>query len=173
MADASTGFDAQDINIFSLAVRNRKGVVLVLNKWDLVAKDNKTHKQYEELVKERIAPFTDVPIIFTSVLNKQRIYKVLESAVQVYQNRQRKIPTSILNDELLPIIQQTPPPINKDKVVRIKYVTQLPTPFPAFAFFCNLPQYVQDSYKRFLENRIREKWDFSGVPMEIYFRKKS
>ncbi|MBR4722295.1 MAG: ribosome biogenesis GTPase Der [Muribaculaceae bacterium] len=173
MADASTGFDAQDINIFSLAVRNRKGVVLVLKKWDLVAKDNKTHKQYEELVKERIAPFTDVPIIFTSVLNKQRIYKVLESAVQVYQNRQRKIPTSILNDELLPIIQQTPPPINKDKVVRIKYVTQLPTPFPAFAFFCNLPQYVQDSYKRFLENRIREKWDFSGVPMEIYFRKKS
>ncbi len=173
MADASTGFDAQDINIFSLAVRNRKGVVLVLNKWDLVEKDNKTHKQYEELVKNRIAPFSDVPIIFTSVLNKQRIYKVLESAVQVYQNRQRKIPTSVLNDELLPIIQQTPPPINKDKVVRIKYVTQLPTPFPAFAFFCNLPQYVTDSYKRFLENRIREKWDFSGVPMEIYFRKKS
>ncbi|MBQ9434850.1 MAG: ribosome biogenesis GTPase Der [Bacteroidales bacterium] len=173
MADASTGFDAQDINIFSLTVRNRKGVVLVLNKWDLVEKDNKTHKQYEELVKNRIAPFSDVPIIFTSVLNKQRIYKVLESAVQVYQNRQRKIPTSVLNDELLPIIQQTPPPINKDKVVRIKYVTQLPTPFPAFAFFCNLPQYVTDSYKRFLENRIREKWDFSGVPMEIYFRKKS
>ncbi len=173
MADASTGFDAQDINIFSLAVRNRKGVVLVLNKWDLVEKDHKTHKQYEELVKSRIAPFSDVPIIFTSVLNKQRIYKVLESAVQVYQNRQRKIPTSVLNDELLPIIQQTPPPINKDKVVRIKYVTQLPTPFPAFAFFCNLPQYVTDSYKRFLENRIREKWDFSGVPMEIYFRKKS
>ena len=173
MADASSGFDAQDINIFSLAVRNRKGVVLVLNKWDLVEKDNKTHKQYEELVKNRIAPFTDVPIIFTSVLNKQRIYKVLESAVQVYQNRQRKISTSVLNDELLPIIQQTPPPINKDKVVRIKYVTQLPTPFPAFAFFCNLPQYVTDSYKRFLENRIREKWDFSGVPMEIYFRKKS
>ncbi len=173
MADASTGFDAQDINIFSLAVRNRKGVVLVLNKWDLVEKDNKTHKQYEELVKNRIAPFSDVPIIFTSVLNKQRIYKVLESAVQVYQNRQRKIPTSVLNDELLPIIQQTPPPINKDKVVRIKYVTQLPTPFPAFAFFCNLPQYVTDSYKRFLENRIREKWDFSGVPMETYFRKKS
>ncbi len=173
MADASTGFDAQDINIFSLAVRNRKGVVLVLNKWDLVEKDHKTHKQYEELIKSRIAPFSDVPIIFTSVLNKQRIYKVLESAVQVYQNRQRKIPTSVLNDELLPIIQQTPPPINKDKVVRIKYVTQLPTPFPAFAFFCNLPQYVTDSYKRFLENRIREKWDFSGVPMEIYFRKKS
>lgn len=173
MADASSGFDAQDINIFSLAVRNRKGVVLVLNKWDLVEKDNKTHKQYEELVKNRIAPFTDVPIIFTSVLNKQRIYKVLESAVQVYQNRQRKISTSVLNDELLPIIQQTPPPINKDKVVRIKYVTQLPTPFPAFAFFCNLPQYVTDSYKRFLENRIREKWDFSGVPIEIYFRKKS
>lgn len=173
MCDASTGFDAQDINIFSLAVRNRKGVVLVLNKWDLVEKDHKTHKQYEDLVRERIAPFTDVPIIFTSVINKQRIYKVIESAIQVYKNQQRKIPTSVLNDELLPIIQLNPPPINKDKMIRIKYVTQLPTPFPAFAFFCNLPQYVKDSYKRFLENKIREKWDFTGVPIEIYFRKKA
>lgn len=172
MCDASQGFDAQDLNIFSLAARNRKGVVVVMNKWDLVEKDNKTHKQYEEVVMNRIAPFTDVPIIFTSVINKQRIYKVLESAIQVYKSRSRKISTSELNDVMLPIINQTPPPMNKDKVIRIKYVTQLPTAFPAFAFFCNLPQYVKDSYKRYLENKIRENWDYSGVPMEIYFRRK-
>ena len=172
MCDASQGFDAQDLNIFSLAARNRKGIVVVMNKWDLVEKDNKTHKQYEELVRQRIAPFTDVPIIFTSVINKQRIYKVLESAIEVHKNRSRKISTSELNDVMLPIINQTPPPMNKDKVIRIKYVTQLKTSFPAFAFFCNLPQYVKDSYKRFLENQIREKWNYSGVPMEIYFRRK-
>lgn len=172
MCDASEGFDAQDLNIFSLAARNRKGVVVVMNKWDLVEKDDKTHKQYEEVVKKRIAPFTDVPIIFTSVINKQRIYKVLETAIAVYKNKDQKISTSELNDVLLPIISQNPPPMNKDKVIRIKYVTQLPTAFPAFAFFCNLPQYVIDSYKRFLENKIRENWNFSGVPMEIYFRKK-
>lgn len=172
MCDASQGFDAQDLNIFSLAARNRKGIVVVMNKWDLVEKDNKTHKQYEDLVRQRIAPFTDVPIIFTSVINKQRIYKVLESAIEVHKNRSRKISTSELNDVMLPIINQTPPPMNKDKVIRIKYVTQLKTSFPAFAFFCNLPQYVKDSYKRFLENQIREKWNYSGVPMEIYFRRK-
>ena len=172
MCDASQGFDAQDLNIFSLAARNRKGIVVVMNKWDLVEKDNKTHKQYEELVRQRIAPFTDVPIIFTSVINKQRIYKVLETAIEVHKNRSRKISTSELNDVMLPIINQTPPPMNKDKVIRIKYVTQLKTSFPAFAFFCNLPQYVKDSYKRFLENQIREKWNYSGVPMEIYFRRK-
>lgn len=172
MCDASQGFDAQDLNIFSLAARNRKGIVVVMNKWDLVEKDNKTHKQYEELVRQRIAPFTDVPIIFTSVINKQRIYKVLETAIEVHKNRSRKINTSELNDVMLPIINQTPPPMNKDKVIRIKYVTQLKTSFPAFAFFCNLPQYVKDSYKRFLENQIREKWNYSGVPMEIYFRRK-
>ncbi len=172
MCDAFEGFDAQDLNIFSLAARNRKGIVVVMNKWDLVEKDNKTHKQYEEVVRKRIAPFTDVPIIFTSVLNKQRIYKVLETAVEVYKNKSQKISTSELNEVMLPIISQTPPPMNKDKVIRIKYVTQLPTAFPAFAFFCNLPQYVIDSYKRYLENKIRENWNFSGVPMEIYFRKK-
>lgn len=172
MCDASQGFDAQDLNIFSLAARNRKGIVLVMNKWDLVEKDNKTHKQYEDLVRQRIAPFTDVPIIFTSVINKQRIYKVLETAIEVHKNRSRKISTSELNDVMLPIINQTPPPMNKDKVIRIKYVTQLKTSFPAFAFFCNLPQYVKDSYKRFLENQIRERWNYSGVPMEIYFRRK-
>ncbi|MCQ2286086.1 MAG: ribosome biogenesis GTPase Der [Bacteroidales bacterium] len=173
MADISQGFDAQDLNIFSLAARNRKGIVLVLNKWDLIEKDNKTHKQYEDMIKEKIAPFNDIPIIFTSVINKQRIYKVIESAIQVCKNRMRRVSTSELNDVMLPIIQQTPPPINKDKVVKIKYVTQLPTPFPAFAFFCNLPQYVRDSYKRYLENQIREHWDFQGVPIEIYFRRKS
>ena len=172
MCDASQGFDAQDLNIFSLAARNRKGIVVVMNKWDLVEKDNKTHKQYEEMVRQRIAPFTDVPIIFTSVINKQRIYKVLETAIEVHKNRSRKISTSELNDVMLPVINQTPPPMNKDKVIRIKYVTQLKTSFPAFAFFCNLPQYVKDSYKRFLENQIREKWNYSGVPMEIYFRRK-
>lgn len=172
MADASEGFDAQDINIFSLAARNHKGVVVVMNKWDLVEKDNKTHKEYEELVKKRIAPFNDVPVIFTSVINKQRIYKVLETAIQVYNNKSRKISTSELNEVLLPIIKQTPPPVTKDKMVKIKYITQLPTHFPSFAFFCNLPQYVRDSYKRFLENQIREHWDFTGVPITIYFRKK-
>lgn len=172
MCDASQGFDAQELNIFSLAARNRKGIVVVMNKWDLVEKDNKTHKQYEDLVRQRIAPFTDVPIIFTSVINKQRIYKVLETAIEVHKNRSRKISTSELNDVMLPIINQTPPPMNKDKVIRIKYVTQLKTSFPAFAFFCNLPQYVKDSYKRFLENQIRERWNYSGVPMEIYFRRK-
>lgn len=172
MCDASNGFDAQDINIFSLAARNRKGIVLVMNKWDLVEKDHKTHKEYEDLVKNRIAPFSDVPIIFTSVTNKQRIYKVLETAIQVYKNKSRKVPTSELNDTLLPIIQQTPPPVTKDKMIRIKYITQLPTSFPAFAFFCNLPQYVREDYKRFMENQLRAHWDFHGVPMEVYFRKK-
>ncbi len=172
MCDASEGFDAQDLNIFSLAARNRKGIVLVMNKWDLVEKTHKTHKEYEEAVKKRIAPFSDIPIIFTSVLNKQRIYKVLETAVSVCHNRERRISTSELNEKILPLIKQTPPPIVKDKVVKIKYATQLPTSFPAFAFFCNLPQYVREDYKRYLENRIRELWDFSGVPIEIYFRKK-
>lgn len=173
MADASQGFDAQDINIFSLATRNRKGVVVVMNKWDLVEKNNNTHKEYEELVKKRLAPFSDVPIIFTSVINKQRIFKVLESAISVHKNKDRKVSTSELNDVLLPIIKNNPPPVNKDKVVKIKYITQLPTNFPAFAFFCNLPQYVKENYKRYLENQIRAHWDFHGVPMEIYFRKKS
>jgi len=173
MCDASGGFDSQDISIYSLAARNRKGIVVVMNKWDLVEKNHKTHKDYESLVKERLAPFNDVSVIFTSVINKQRIFRVLETAVAVYQNRQRRVSTSELNDTLLPIIKNQPPPIVKDKMVKIKFVTQLPTAFPAFAFFCNHPQYVREDYKRFLENRIREKWDFSGVPIEIYFRRKS
>src|SRR5574344_511926 len=172
MCDATDGFEAQDLNIFSLIARNRKGVVIVMNKWDLVEKGNKTLKEYEEVIRRRIAPFSDVPIIFTSVVEKQRIYKVLEEAIRVYKNKSRRISTSELNNTLLPIIQHTPPPVNKDKVVRIKFVTQLPTPFPAFAFFCNLPQYVREPYQRFLENKIRENWDFTGNPMEIFFRKK-
>ncbi len=172
MADASQGFDQQDLNIFGLAARNHKGVVVVMNKWDLIEKDNHTHKKYENLIKNRIAPFNDVPIIFTSVLEKQRIYKVLQTAIEVYQNRSRKVSTSELNEVMLPIIQNTPPPMNKDKVIRIKYVTQLPIAYPTFAFFCNLPQYVVDSYKRFLENQIRKHWNFQGVPIEIYFRRK-
>ena len=129
-------------------------------------------KEYEKLINGKTAPFTDFPIIFTSVINKQRIYKVLEKAIEVNENRKRKISTAQLNDQLLEIIKETPPPIVKDKVVKIKYVTQLPTSFPAFAFFCNMPQYVKENYKRFLENKIRSLWNFSGVPIEIYFRKK-
>ena len=172
MCDATDGFESQDMNIYGLAARNRKGIVLVVNKWDLIEKDHKTHKEYEDAILQKIAPFNDIPVIFTSVINKQRIFKVLESAIQAYKNRSRRISTSELNEVMLEIIKQNPPPVTKDKMIKIKYVTQLPTPFPAFAFFCNLPQYVRDSYKRFLENRIRERWDFKGVPMEIYFRQK-
>lgn len=173
MLDASQGLEQQDLNIFSLIQRNHKGVVIVANKWDLVEKETNTHRDYENLIRERIAPFDDVPIIFTSVLNKQRIYKVLETARQVYEARSRHISTAELNDTLLPIVkEQNPPPSVKGKWVKVKYITQLPTPYPQFVFFCNLPQYVRDPYKRFVENRMRELWDFHGVPMNIYFRAK-
>lgn len=173
MLDASQGLEQQDLNIFSLIQRNHKGVVVVVNKWDLVQKETNTHRDYENLIKERIAPFDDVPIIFTSVINKQRIFKVLETAKQVYEARSRRIGTAELNDTLLPIVkEQNPPPSVKGKWVKIKYITQLPTPYPQFVFFCNLPQYVRDPYKRFVENRMRELWDFHGVPMTIYFRAK-
>lgn len=173
MLDASQGLEQQDLNIFSLIQRNHKGVVIVANKWDLVEKETNTHRDYENLIRERIAPFDDVPIIFTSVLNKQRIYKVLETARQVYVARSRHISTAELNDTLLPIVkEQNPPPSVKGKWVKVKYITQLPTPYPQFVFFCNLPQYVRDPYKRFVENRMREIWDFHGVPMNIYFRAK-
>ena len=173
MLDASQGLEQQDLNIFSLAQRNHKGIVVVVNKWDLVEKDNNTHRDFENLIRERIAPFSDVPIIFTSVINKQRIFKVLETARQVYEARSRHISTAELNDKLLPIVkEQNPPPSVKGKWVKIKYITQLPTPYPQFVFFCNLPQYVRDPYKRFVENRMRELWDFNGVPMSIFFRAK-
>ena len=173
MLDASQGIEQQDLNIFSLVQRNNKGVVVVVNKWDLIEKDTHTHKKFEDLIRSRIAPFDDVPIIFTSVLNKQRIFKVLETAKQVYEARSRRISTSELNDTLLPIVkEQNPPPSVKGKWVKIKYITQLPTPYPQFVFFCNLPQYIRDPYRRFVENRMRELWDFHGVPMSIYFRAK-
>ena len=173
MLDASQGLEQQDLNIFSLIQRNHKGVVIVVNKWDLVQKETNTHRDFEKLIKERIAPFDDVPIIFTSVINKQRIYKVLEAARSVYEARSRRISTADINEVLLPIVkEQNPPPSVKGKWIKIKYITQLPTPYPQFVFFCNLPQYIRDPYKRFVENRMRELWDFHGVPMTIYFRAK-
>lgn len=173
MLDASQGLEQQDLNIFGLIQRNNKGVVIVVNKWDLVEKDTNTHRDFEKLIRERIAPFEDVPIVFTSVINKQRIFKVLETAKQVYEARSRRISTSELNDALLPIVkEQNPPPAVKGKWIKIKYITQLPTAYPQFVFFCNLPQYIRDPYRRFVENRMREMWDFHGVPMKIYFREK-
>lgn len=172
LMDAKEGLESQDVNIFSLAARNNKGVVVLVNKWDLIEKDHKTVEIFRDQIQRKIAPFTDVPIVFTSVIQKQRIYKALETAVQVYENRRRKITTSKLNEVMLPIIEKNPPPAVKDKYIRIKYITQLPTYYPSFAFFCNLPQYVRESYARFLENKIRENWDFSGVPIKIFFRKK-
>lgn len=171
--DATRGFDGQVENIFWLAQRNNKGIVILVNKWDLVSdKETHTMKQYTQKIKQAMEPFTDVPILFISVLTKQRIFKAIETAVEVYKNRSKRIPTRKLNDVMLPIIQNTPPPAYKGKYVKIKFITQLPTPFPQFAFFCNLPQYVRDPYKRFLENKLREHFVFTGVPMSIFMRKK-
>jgi GTP-binding protein len=171
--DAGLGFESQDMNIFHLAQTNRKGIVLVVNKWDLVEKDTKTTKEYEEKLHEAIAPFRDVPVVFTSALTKQRIMKAIETAMKVYANRLQKISTRKLMDTLMPVIDHTPPPSIKGKDVRIKFITQLPTRNPNFAFYCNLPQYVQESYKRFLENKLRENFDFTGVPIEIVLKKKA
>jgi GTP-binding protein len=172
MLDAQAGIEAQDINIFHLAEKNKKGIVVLVNKWDLIEKNNKTMKVFEEMVREKIAPFTDVPIIFTSVIEKQRILKALEATKAVYENKVKKIPTSKLNDVLLPIIENYPPPSIKGKYIKIKYITQLPGRSPSFAFFCNLPQYIKEPYKRFIENKLRENFDFSGVPIQIFFRQK-
>jgi len=173
MLDATRGFDGQVSNIFWLAQRNNKGIVILVNKWDLVEdKETNTMKQLTQRIQEAMEPFVDVPILFISVLTKQRIYKAIETAVEVYHNRSKKIKTRKLNDVMLPIIDRTPPPAYKDKYVKIKYITQLPTPYPQFAFFCNLPQYVREPYKRFLENKIRENFEFTGVPVTIYMRKK-
>ena len=172
MIDATTGMEAQDMNIFSLIQRNRKGCVLVVNKWDLFIKDSNTLKEYTEALRSRIAPFDDVPIIFTSVVKMQRIQDVLNAAAEVYANYSQKIPTARLNEVLLPIVEETPPPAWKGKYVKIKYVTQLPTKFPAFAFFCNLPQYIKDPYKRFLENQLRKNFPLTGCPVQIYCRQK-
>lgn len=172
MVDAEEGIQKQDLHIFYIIEKNSKGVVVLVNKWDLIEKDHKTSKEYEDKIRAQLAPFNDVPILFTSTITKQRIHKALETTMEVYQNRTKKIPTSKLNEVMLEIIEETPPPSVKGKYIKIKYVQQLPTHAPAFAFFCNLPQYLTDSYKRFLENRIREEFDFTGVPVKIFFRKK-
>lgn len=170
--DASRGFDGQVQNIFWLAHRNNKGIVILANKWDLVHKETNTVRDLTAKIKKAIEPFVDVPIIFISVLNKQRIFKAMETALAVYQNRSKKVKTRHLNDIMLPIIERRPPPAIKGKYVKIKFCTQLPTPYPQFAFFCNLPQYVKEPYKRFLENQIREHFDFTGVPITVFIRKK-
>ena len=174
MLDATRGIEGQDLNIFSLIQRNQKGLVVVVNKWDLVEeKTAKVMKNYEEAIRNRFAPFTDFPIIFASALTKQRIFKVLEAAKEVYQARTTRIPTARLNEELLPMIEAYPPPSNKGKYIKIKYITQLPnTQVPSFVFFANLPQYVKEPYKRFLENQIRERWKLSGTPINIFIRQK-
>ncbi|MGJ1198051.1 ribosome biogenesis GTPase Der [Sphingobacterium spiritivorum] len=172
MLDAQDGIEAQDINIFHLAEKNKKGVMIVVNKWDLIEKDNKTMKEFEARIREKIAPFTDVPIVFTSVTEKQRIHKTLEVAAKVYQNKTKKIPTSKLNEVMLQVIENYPPPAIKGKYIKVKYVTQIPGRSPMFAFFCNLPQYIKDPYKRYVENKLRENFDFEGVPIQLYFRQK-
>jgi len=170
--DATQGMEAQDVNLFSLAAKNGKGLVILVNKWDLVEKDHKSTKYYIEEIHEKIAPFTDVPVIFVSALTKQRVFKAVETAIEVFENTQKRVPTSKLNDLMLEIIQQTPPPSKKGKYIKIKYVTQLKSKRVSFAFFCNLPQYIGDAYKRFLENQLRKHFDFKGVPINIYFRQK-
>ncbi|MGM9747335.1 MAG: ribosome biogenesis GTPase Der [Candidatus Cryptobacteroides sp.] len=172
MVDAQTGIEAQDMSIFNLIARNRKGCVVVVNKWDLIEKDSNTMKEYTEAIKERLAPFNDIPIIFTSVINKQRIMDVLNAAARVYKNYSTKISTSVLNEAMLPEIENYPPPAWKGKYIKIKYVTQLPTASPSFAFFCNLPQYIKEPYRRFLENKLRSKFDLCGCPVQIFMRQK-
>ena len=172
MIDAQDGIEKQDLSIFSVIERNKKGIVLLVNKWDLIDKETNTMKEFEDDIRSKIAPFNDVPILFVSALTKQRIHKALEKVVEVFENRIQKIPTSKLNEYMLGVIERFPPPANKGKFVRIKFVTQLPTHSPSFAFFCNLPQYIPDSYKRFLENKLRDKYNLTGVPIRIFFRKK-
>lgn len=170
--DATRGFEGQDQSIFWLAEKNRKGIVILVNKWDLVEKETMTAVEYERKIREEIAPFTDVPILFVSALTKQRLLKALETAVSVYENRKQRIATSKFNEVMLPIIENNPPPAIKGKYIKIKYCMQLPTHIPQFVFFANLPQYIKEPYKRFIENKLREIYDFKGVPIDIYFRQK-
>ncbi|MBQ3766381.1 MAG: ribosome biogenesis GTPase Der [Bacteroidales bacterium] len=172
MIDATLGMEAQDMNIFNIIQKNRKGCVIVVNKWDLFEKESNTMRDYIVALKSRLAPFNDIPIVFTSVINKQRILEVLNAAAHVAENMKRRIPTSELNDAMLPEIENYPPPAWKGKYIKIKYATQLPTRTPQFAFFCNLPQWVKDPYKRFLENKLREHFDFTGCPIQVYARAK-
>jgi len=172
MINAEEGLEGQDLNILSLIEKNHKGVVIVVNKWDLVEKGNNTMRDMEALIKSRTAPFTDIPVVFTSVTHKQRIFKAMEWALQVYENKNRQVGTSKLNDILLPIIEATPPPQTKGKLVKIKYITQLKMHYPTFAFFSNNPQYIKEPYARFLENKLRENFNFTGVPVQLFFRQK-
>lgn len=172
MIDATLGIESQDLSIFRLAQRRNKGIVLLINKWDLVEKETNTARDYEAEIKNRIAPFTDVPVIFISALEKQRIFQAIETALQVYENRNRKIKTSRLNDVMLPLIDKYPPPAHRGHFIKIKYITQLPTYFPAFAFFCNHPKHIKESYKNYLENQLRKNFNFTGVPVSIFLRKK-
>jgi GTP-binding protein len=172
MIDAAEGLQKQDLSIYYMIEKNSKGVVVLVNKWDLVEKDQSTMKAFEDQLRKQLAPFNDVPIIFTSTITKQRIHKAVETVMEVFANRTKKIPTSKLNEVMLEIINDNPPPSVKGKYVKIKFVQQLPTHAPAFAFFCNLPQYINDSYARFLENRMREHFNFTGVPLKLFFRKK-
>ncbi|MGV8914573.1 MAG: ribosome biogenesis GTPase Der [Kaistella sp.] len=172
MVDATLGWESQDMNIFGLAQKNRKGIVIVVNKWDLMEKETNTTRDFEERIKNKIGQFTDIPILFISALTKQRILKSVEVAMEVYANRAKKIKTSKLNEVMLPVFEATPPPALKGKYVKIKYCVQLPTPSPQFVFFCNLPQYVKEPYKRFTENQLRKHFGFTGVPIEVYFRQK-
>ncbi|MCB9013565.1 MAG: ribosome biogenesis GTPase Der [Bacteroidales bacterium] len=172
LLDAERGIEAQDMNILSLVIKNRKGIVILVNKWDLIEKETSSTLQYETAIRKRIEPFSDIPIIFTSALTKQRVHKVLETAMEVYRNRIQRIPTHKLNEVMLKAIEELHPPAIKGKFVRIKYVQQLPTHAPTFAFYCNLPQYIKDPYRRYLENRLRENFNFSGVPLQLFFREK-
>lgn len=172
MIDAQSGIESQDLNLLHLAEKNGKGVVILVNKWDLIEKENKTMKEYEDRVKQALQPFTDVPVLFISVVDKQRIHKAVETFLEVYENLHRKIPTHKLNDVMLEVIQKYEPPAIKGKHIRIKFVTQLPTRSVSFAFFCNLPQYISDAYRRYLENQLRMNFNYHGVPIRIYFRKK-
>jgi GTP-binding protein len=172
LIDATMGIEAQDVNIFHLIERNRKGVVVLVNKWDLVEKEGQTMKKMEQQIRKRLEPFDDVPVLFVSALTKQRIHKSVQTAIRVYENRRRRIPTPKLNDVMLKAIEEHHPPAVKGKFIRIKYVNQLPTHAPAFAFYCNLPQYIREPYKRYLENRLREHFEFTGVPIGIFMRKK-
>lgn len=172
MVDAQSGFEAQDMSIFNLIIKNRKGCVVVVNKWDAVEKSSDTMKAYRQAIASKLAPFNDVPVVFTSVINKQRILDVLDAVDTVYRNYSQKIPTRQLNDVMLEEIENFQPPMYKGKIVKIKFITQLPTAFPSFAFFCNLPQYIKDPYKRFIENRLRSHWEFCGCPIQIFFRQK-
>ncbi len=172
LIDATTGIESQDMSVFQLAVKRKKGVVILVNKWDLLEKETNSAKDFEDKIKKKLAPFNDVPIVFISALTKQRIFKAMETALDVYERRQQRIKTSELNEVMLKVIEKYPPPSKKGRFIRIKYVTQLPGSSPAFAFFCNYPEYIQASYRNYLENQLRMRYNFSGVPISIYFRKK-